>query len=72
MDLARLTIVTFCPGGVARYLAEQGVEAGEIVCLDGAVETSLKLGVAQVIADVVETGTTLRHLGPEVIGEPTL
>ncbi|OKJ72285.1 hypothetical protein AMK30_21225 [Streptomyces sp. CB02460] len=72
MDLARLTIVTFYPGGVAKYTAEQGVEADEIVRLDGAVERSLKLGVAQVIADVIETGTALRHLGPEVIGEPTL
>ncbi|MGW2476990.1 ATP phosphoribosyltransferase [Streptomyces sp. NPDC001665] len=71
-DLAGMTIATSYPGVVAKYLAEQGVEAGEVVRLDGAVETSLKLGVAQVIADVVETGTTLRHLGLEVIGEPMM
>ncbi|MFJ8694623.1 ATP phosphoribosyltransferase, partial [Streptomyces roseolilacinus] len=38
----------------------------------GAVETAVQLGVAQVIADVVETGTSLRNAGLEVIGEPIL
>jgi ATP phosphoribosyltransferase len=71
-DLAGMTIATSYPGVVAKYMADQGVETGEIVRLDGAVETSLKLGVAQVIADVVETGTTLAHLGLEVIGEPMM
>ena len=41
------------------HLADHGV-AGEVVRLDGAVETAITLGVADVIADVVETGTTLR------------
>jgi ATP phosphoribosyltransferase len=36
------------------------------------VETSLRLGVAQVIADVVETGTTLAHLGLTIIGKPIM
>ena len=40
--------------------------------LDGAVETSVQLGVADVIADVVETGSTLRNAGLEVFGEPIL
>ena len=40
--------------------------------LDGAVETSIQLGVADVIADVVETGSTLRAAGLEVFGEPIL
>ena len=40
--------------------------------LDGAVETSVQLGVADVIADVVETGSTLRQAGLEVVGEPIL
>ena len=43
-----------------------------MVRLDGAVETSIQLGVAEVIADVVETGTTLRRAGLEVFGEPIL
>jgi ATP phosphoribosyltransferase len=71
-DLEGMTIATSYPGVVAKHLAEHGVNAGGIVRLDGAVETSLKLGVAQVIADVVETGTTLAHLGLTVIGEPIL
>jgi ATP phosphoribosyltransferase len=57
---------------VARHLAEQGVEPAAIVHLDGAVESSVQLGVADVIADVVETGTTLRAAGLEVFGDPIL
>jgi ATP phosphoribosyltransferase len=36
------------------------------------VETAIELGVAQVIADVVETGTSLRNAGLEVFGEPIM
>jgi ATP phosphoribosyltransferase len=36
------------------------------------VETAITLGVADAIADVVETGTTLRQQGLEVFGEPIL
>ena len=43
-----------------------------MVRLDGAVETAVRLGVADVIADVVSTGTTLRQAGLEVVGEPIL
>ncbi|WP_116113267.1 ATP phosphoribosyltransferase [Austwickia chelonae] len=56
---------------VRDHLASHGVEA-EVVRLDGAVETSIMLGVADVIADVVETGATLRNQGLEVFGEPIL
>jgi ATP phosphoribosyltransferase len=71
-DLSEMAIATSYPGLVAKHLADHGVHAGEIVRLDGAVETSLRLGVAQVIADVVETGTTLAHLGLVTIGEPIM
>jgi len=71
-DLDGMTIATSYPRLVAKHLAEHGVTAGAIVRLDGAVETSLRLGVAQVIADVVETGTTLAHLGLATIGEPIM
>ena len=57
---------------VASHLREQGVKPGEIVHLDGAVESSVQLGVADVIADVVETGSTLRAAGLDVFGEPIL
>jgi ATP phosphoribosyltransferase len=40
--------------------------------LDGAVETSIQLGVADVIADVVETGSTLRAAGLAVFGHVIL
>ena len=43
-----------------------------VVRLDGAVESAVRLGVADVIADVVETGSTLRAAGLEVFGEPIL
>jgi ATP phosphoribosyltransferase len=71
-DLGGMTIATSYPGVVEKHLAEHGVHAHGIVRLDGAVETALKLGVAEVIADVVETGTTLAHLGLVVIGEPLM
>ena len=56
---------------VRRHLEEHGVDA-TVTRLDGAVETSVQLGVADVIADVVETGSTLRNAGLEVFGEPIL
>jgi ATP phosphoribosyltransferase len=58
-------------GLVTTHLAENGVRA-EVVRLDGAVETAITLGVADVIADVVETGSTLRQQGLEVFGDPIL
>ena len=57
---------------VADYLAERGIVPTSIVHLDGAVESSVQLGVAEVIADVVETGSTLRAAGLETFGEPIL
>ncbi|MEU8892848.1 ATP phosphoribosyltransferase [Streptomyces sp. NPDC048442] len=70
-DLAGKTIATSYEGIVAKFLAERGIEAA-VVHLDGAVETAIELGVAQVIADVVETGTSLRNAGLEVFGEPIM
>lgn len=70
-DLAGRRIATSYPGIVNSYLEQRGLSA-PVVRLDGAVETSVRLGVADVIADVVETGTTLRAAGLEVFGEPIL
>ncbi|WP_406108222.1 ATP phosphoribosyltransferase [Streptomyces sp. NBC_01003] len=70
-DLAGKTIATSYEGIVGKHLAESGVDAS-VVHLDGAVETAIELGVAQVIADVVETGTSLRNAGLEVFGEPIM
>ncbi|MDF8264130.1 ATP phosphoribosyltransferase [Luteipulveratus flavus] len=70
-ELAGRRIATSFSGLVEADLAKHGIEAG-VVRLDGAVETAVTLGVADVIADVVETGTTLRNAGLEVFGEPIL
>lgn len=70
-DLAGQRIATSYPGIVRRDLQARGIEA-EVIRLDGAVETAVRLGVADVIADVVSTGTTLRQAGLEVLGEPIL
>ena len=70
-ELGGLRIATSYAGVVARHLEQHGVEA-TVTRLDGAVETSVQLGVADVIADVVETGSTLRNAGLEVFGEPIL
>ncbi len=56
---------------VRRDLERRGVEA-TIIALDGAVEVSVKLGVADVIADVVESGGTLREAGLRAVGEPLM
>jgi ATP phosphoribosyltransferase len=70
-DLAGKRIATSYPGLVAAYLERVGV-AARLINLDGAVESSIRLGVADVIADVVETGTTLRLAGLELFGEAIL
>ncbi|WP_068401015.1 ATP phosphoribosyltransferase [Kribbia dieselivorans] len=70
-DLAGKRIATSYAGLVADHLAANGVKA-DVVRLDGAVETAITLGVADAIADVVETGTTLRQQGLTVFGDPIL
>ncbi len=67
-SLAGKRIASAYPGLVADYLDREKIKA-EIIRLDGAVESSVKLGVADVIADVVSTGNTLRQAGLEVFGE---
>jgi ATP phosphoribosyltransferase len=64
-------IATAYPRLVLAYLKEKNLEAS-IVELDGAVEGAIKLGVADVIADVVSTGNTLKQAGLETFGEVLL
>ncbi len=64
-------IATSYDGLLRRRLADLGIEA-TVVKLDGAVENAVRLGVADAVADVVETGTTLKQAGLAVIGEPLL
>jgi ATP phosphoribosyltransferase len=70
-DIDGKRVATSYAGLVSAHLAEHGVSA-DVVRLDGAVETAITLGVADVIADVVETGSTLRQQGLEVFGDPIL
>ncbi len=66
-DLEGLRVATAYPGLVDGFLDEQGV-AVDLVPLDGAVEPAVQLGVADAVADVVSTGTTLRQAGLEIFG----
>lgn len=70
-DLEGKRIGTSYPGLLAAYLQGQGVQARPIK-LDGAVESSVRLGVADAVADVVETGSTLRKAGLVMFGEPIM
>ena len=66
-DLEGLRVATAYPGLVDGYLDELGV-AVDLVPLDGAVESAVRLGVADAVADVVSTGTTLKQAGLEIFG----
>ncbi|WP_434964953.1 ATP phosphoribosyltransferase [Brevibacterium casei] len=70
-ELAGLRIATSFPHLVQSDLKARGIEA-TTVQLDGAIEVSIQLGVADAVADVVETGSTLRAAGLETFGEPLL
>ena len=66
-----IRVATSYPNLVRNDLARMGVSA-KIVRLDGAVEVSVQLGVADAIADVVSSGRTLEQAGLKVVGEPIL
>ena len=70
-DLQGARIATSYVGVVRTFLEDHGIDA-TVTRLDGAVETSVQLGVADAIADVVETGSTLRQAGLETFGEVIL
>ena len=71
-EISGKRVATSYPVLVADHLSRRGIPIAGVVRLDGAVETAVRLGVADVIADVVETGTTLRAAGLEIFGEPIL
>ena len=70
-DIAGKRVATAYPGLVEDFLTKSRVTA-TVVRLDGAVESSVRLGVADVIADVVSTGNTLRQAGLSIFGDPIL
>lgn len=63
-------IATSYPGLVGDFLKRNRIQA-EVVTLDGAVEGAIKLGVADLIVDVVATGNTIKQAGLKVFG-PTI
>lgn len=66
-DLSGLRVATSYPGLVGAFLAEHNVTV-KLVPLDGAVESAVRLGVADAVADVVSTGTTLRKAELDIFG----
>lgn len=68
-DLAGKRLATSYARLVREDLAKHGVRA-EVIRLDGAVEISVQLGVADAIADVVDSGRTLKQHNLVVFGEP--
>ncbi|HLP23876.1 MAG TPA: ATP phosphoribosyltransferase [Microbacteriaceae bacterium] len=66
-DLDGRRIATSYPGLVGSFLRDHGVSA-RLVGLEGAVESAVRLGLADAVADVVSTGTTLRSAGLAVFG----
>lgn len=70
-DLENQRIATSFPGLVRQHLAKSQITA-HVVRLDGAVENAIRLGAADYIADVVETGTSLRNARLEAFGEPVM
>ncbi len=70
-DIEGKRVATAYPGLVEKHLADLKISAS-VVRLDGAVESSVRLGVADLIADVVSTGNTLKQAGLAIFGEPIL
>jgi ATP phosphoribosyltransferase len=66
-DLQGARVATSYPGLVGGFLAGHGITAS-LIRLDGAVESAVRLGVADAVADVVSTGSTLRKAGLEIFG----
>jgi ATP phosphoribosyltransferase len=66
-DIAGLRVATAYPNLVEDFLAKNDLQV-KIIGLDGAVEVAIELGVADVVADVVSTGNTLRQAGLEIFG----
>jgi ATP phosphoribosyltransferase len=70
-DISGKRVATAYPGLVEDFLSKHALTAS-VVRLDGAVESSVRLGVADLIADVVSTGNTLKQAGLEVFGDAIL
>jgi ATP phosphoribosyltransferase len=67
-DLAGKRIATSYPNLARKDLAAHGI-AADVIRLDGAVEISVQLGLADAIADVVDSGRSLRQHGLVPFGD---
>jgi ATP phosphoribosyltransferase len=70
---SRITVATKYPAIAQRHFARKGMQA-EVVHLNGAMELAPSLGLARVIVDLVQTGSTLKANGlveTEVIAQVT-
>lgn len=65
-----LTVATKYPLITKEYFDEQGI-AVETIKLNGSIELAPLIGLSDVIVDIVETGTTLKENGLEVLEEIT-
>ncbi len=70
-EIAGKRVATAYPGLVNKALSDLKI-AASVVRLDGAVESSVRLGVADLIADVVSSGNTLKQAGLAIFGDPIL
>jgi ATP phosphoribosyltransferase len=69
--LKDVRIATSFPNIVDTFLRERGLTRfEELIELEGAVEISVKLGIADAVVDIVETGTTLKQAGLKIMGKP--
>lgn len=71
-ELAGKRVATSYDALLSRWFDQEGISDVEVVHLDGAVESAVRLGVADAIADVVETGNTLKAAGMETFGAPIM
>ncbi|WP_150460149.1 ATP phosphoribosyltransferase [Nesterenkonia ebinurensis] len=71
-DLAGKCVATSYDALLTHWFQTQGIPNVDVVHLDGAVESAVRLGVADAIADVVETGNTLKAAGMETFGDPVM
>ena len=70
LDLSKpeITVATKMVNITKRYFAERAV-AADIIKLYGSIELAPLVGLADMIVDIVETGTTMKQNGLEVVEE---
>lgn len=66
-DVAKATMATSFPCITRSRFPGQDLR---LVELEGAVEIAVRLGIAEAVVDVVDTGKTLREAGLRIVGEP--